>query len=190
MLNLKFRGGPSADPLAEFACFREQYGIGGGRPAYSLLSTQGQATSQRYLLELAADQGGWAGTIGQADLPQRLPVRVTGLNDKWTAAKVDLDKGEWFPLGSLAGHRLHNRGHQAARQKLYLGNLVSADDADVWLTLLPSNADGKTCVEVHNPTETDRLVTVNVPVATFLAGKQEAQIRVPKMNSVWVELKR
>lgn len=59
----------------------------------------------------------------------------------------------------------------------------------MWLTLLPSNADGKTYVEVHNPTETDRLVTVNVPVATFLACKQEAKMRVPKMNSVRVELK-
>jgi len=116
-------------------------------------------------------------------------VRVTGLNDKWTAAKVDLDKGEWFPLGVWQGTACTTVDTKPRDQKLYLGNLVSADDPDVWLTLLPSNADGKTYVEVHNPTETDRLVTVNVPVATFLAGRQDAQIRVPKMNSVWVELK-
>jgi hypothetical protein len=189
VLNVKFRGGPGDDPIVEFTRFRDQYGIAGRRPAYSLVSTRGKATAQRYLLELAADQGGWAGTIGKAELPQRLPLRVTGINDKWTAAKVDLAKNEWYPLGVWQGAACTTVDTKAGDQKLYIGNLVTADNADVWLTLLPGNADGETCVEVHNPNEADLPVVVSVPVATFLAGKQDVKVRVPKMSSVWVELK-
>jgi hypothetical protein len=189
VLNLEFRGGPAANPIAEFTRFRDQYGIAGRSPAYSLVSTQGKATAQRYPLELAADQGGWAGTIGKADLPQRLPLRVAGINDKWTAAKVDPAKNEWYPLGVWQGAACTTIDTTAGEQKLYIGNLVTADNADVWLTLLPGNADGKTCVEVHNPNEADLPVRVSVPVATFLAAKQEITIRVPKMSSVRVELK-
>jgi hypothetical protein len=189
VLNVKFRGGPAADPIAEFTGFRDQYGIAGRRPAYSLVSTRGKATAQRYLLELADDEGGWAGTIGKANLPQRLPLRITGINDKWTAVKVDLAKNEWYPLGVWQAAACTTVDTKAGDQKLYIGNLVTADNAEVWLTLLPGNADGKTYVEVHNPSEADLPVTVRVPVATFLAGKQEVRIHVPRMSSVWVELK-
>jgi hypothetical protein len=189
VMNVKFRGGLAHDPIAEFTRFRDQYGIAGRPPAYSLVSTQGKATAQRYLLELAADQNGWAGTIGKADLPQRLPLRVAGINPKWTAAKVDLVKNEWYPLGVWQGAACTTVDTKEGDQKLYVGNLVTADNPDVWLTLLPSNADGKTYVEVHNPTEADLPVTLRVPVATFLAKKQEIAILAPKLSSIWVELK-
>ena len=114
---------------------------------------------------------------------------MTGINDKWTAAKVDLAKNEWYPLGVWQGAAWTTVDTKAGDQKLYIGNLVTVDNADVWLTLLPSNADGKAYVEVHNPNEVDLPVTVSVPVATFLAAKQEIKIRVPKMSSISVELK-
>ncbi len=189
VLNVKFRGAPSEDPIGEFTKFRDQYGIGGQPPAYSLRSTQGKGTSGRYLLELAADNSGWSGTIGQADLPQRLPIKVTGIYDKWTAAKVDLAKNEWYPLGVWQGAAYTTLDTKPGEQKLYIGNVVTADNPDVWVTLLPSNADGKTYVEVHNPTDTDLQVTVTLPVATFLAAKQEVEVAVPKMSTVRVELK-
>jgi hypothetical protein len=189
VLNLKFRGSPADDPIADFTRFRNQYGIGGRAPTYTVVSTQGKVTAQRYLLELAADQGAWAGTLGKADLPQRLPVRVAGINDKWTAAKVDLARNEWYPLGVWQGAAYTTLDASAGDQDLFIGNPVVADNADVWLTLLPNNADGKTYVEVHNPTATDSSVTIRVPVATFLAGKQEVKVRVPRMDSARVELR-
>lgn len=189
VMNVKFRGAPSADPIGEFTKFRDQYGIGGQPPAYGLRSTQGKATSGRYLLELAADKYGWSGMIGQADLPQRLPIQVTGINDKWTAAKVDLARNEWYPLGVWQGAALTTVDTKPGEQRLYIGNVVTADNPDVFVTLLPANADGKTYVEVNNPTDAEVTVTVTVPVATFLAGKQETKLTVPKLSTVREALK-
>jgi hypothetical protein len=189
VLNVKFRGATEPDPIGEFSKFRDQYGIAGQPPAYSVHSEQGKATGGRYLLELAAEGNGWTGTIGQADLPQRLPIKVTGLNDKWTAAKVDLGKKEWYPLGIWQGAAYTEVDTKAGDQRLYIGNVVTADNPEVWVTLLPDNADGKTYVEVHNPTEGDLQVTVSVPVATWLAAKQAVKVAVPRESSVRAEVK-
>ena len=189
LLNLKFHSGPSSDPIGDFTKFRDEYGIAGQPPAYSLHSTQGQGTASRYLLELAAENDGWSGTIGQAALPQRLPIKVTGVNDKWTAARVDLGKNEWYPLGIWQGAAYTSVDLLDGDQRLYIGNVVTADNPDVWLTLLPSNADGKTYVDVHNPTDAEVRVTVRVPAATFLAEKQEVKVTVGRMSTVRVALK-
>ncbi len=188
VMNVKLRGAPSDDPIGEFSKFRDLYGIAGEPPAYSLRSTQGKGTSGRYLLELEADNYAWSGTIGPANLPQRLPIKVAGVNDKWTAAKVDLTKHEWYPLGVWQGAAWTTADLRAGEQKLYIGNVVTADNPEIWLTLLPANADGKTYVEVHNPTEADLQVTVSVPVTTFLAQKQQVPVAVPRLSSVRVAL--
>lgn len=189
VLNVKLSGSASVDPIGEFTKFRDQYGIGGQPPAYSLRSTQGRGVSGRYLLELAAENYGWSGTIGQADLPQRLPIRVTGLNEKWTIAKVDMERNEWYPLGGWNGAAYTTVDTKAGDQKLYIGNVVMTDEPEVRLTLLPSNADGKTYVEVHNPTDADLTATVTVPVTTFLAVQQEIEVFVPRLSTVRAELK-
>jgi len=174
--------------FAEWERLKDLYGIAGGKPAYAVTATQGLVTSTRYLLELAADQYGFAGTIDASRLPQSLPVKVTGLNPKWTAARVDLERKQWFPLGVWDGAAYMALDPALGEQKLFVGNLVTADNPDVFLTLLPANADGTTHVEAHNPTEKEVTTKVNVPVATFLAGKQEQTVTIPPGESVTVEL--
>ena len=174
--------------FAEWERLKDLYGIAGGKPAYAVTATQGSVTSTRYLLELAADQYGFAGTIDASRLPQSLPVKVTGLNPKWTAARVDLERKQWFPLGVWDGAAYMALDPALGEQKLFIGNLVAADNPDVFLTLLPANADGTTHVEAHNPTEKEVTTKVNVPVATFLAGKQEQTVTIPPGESVTVEL--
>ncbi len=175
--------------FAEWEHLKDLYGIAGGKPAYAVTVTQGTITSTRYLLELAAEKYGFAGKIGKSELPQSLPVKVTGLNAKWTAARVDLAQKQWFPLGVWDGAAYMALDPALGEQNLFIGNLVTADNPDVFLTLLPANADGKTYVEVHNPTAKEVTSKINVPVATFLADKQEQTVTVPAGVSVNVELK-
>jgi hypothetical protein len=175
--------------FAEWERLKDIYGIAGGKPAYAVTATQGSVTSTRYLLELAADKYGFAGTIGKSELPQSLPVKVTGLNSKWTAARVDLTRKQWFPIGVWDGAAYIALDPALGEQNLFIGNLLTADNPDVFLTLLPANADGKTYVEVHNPTEKEVTTKVNVQVATFLADKQEQTVTVAGGASVNVELK-
>jgi hypothetical protein len=178
------------ESLAEFLRFRDAYGIHGWQPEYSVTPTQGRVTGTRYLLELEADNRGFAGTFDTKGLPQRLPVKVTGLNEKWTVGKVDVARNQWFPLGVWQGSAYTEVAPQDGEQSYYVGNLVTADNPDVFVTLLPASEDGKTYIEVHNPTGQDLDVRVSVPVTTFLATVQEIPVHVPKMSTVRVELKR
>ncbi|MHB9022577.1 MAG: hypothetical protein ACYC7E_00150 [Armatimonadota bacterium] len=185
---LKTKSSTGEGAVAECLKFRDSFGIGGKSPAYTVTATQGKVTATRYLLELAAERHGFQGTISKAALPQRLPVKVTGLNEKWTAARVDIAKKQWFPLGVWQGAAYLSLDTTEGDQQLYIGNLVTADNPDVFLTLLPANADGKVYVEVHNPTEKAVPVTVTVPVTTFLASKQNVQVTVEGGCSKRVEL--
>jgi hypothetical protein len=174
--------------FAEWERLKALYGISGGKPAYAVTATQGAVISTRYLLELAAEKYGFAGIIGKADLPQNLPVKITGLNGKWTAAKVDLTRKQWFPIGVWDAAAYTILQPSLGEQNIFIGNLVTADNPDVFLTLLPGNADGKTYVEVHNPTEKEVKTKVTVPVFTFLANKQEKSVTIPPGASVNLEL--
>lgn len=190
LLNLKT---PSAGDaaFAEWTRFRDAFGIAGGKPAYAVTPTQGKVVSTRYLLELAAENSGWEGTIGKAELPQNLPAKITGLNDHWTAARVNGETKEWFPIGVVGGTAYTTVDPRTADQKLYIGNLVTADKPDVWLTLIRDSGKEKdpVVVDVHNPTAKDLEVNVTVPVATFLAEKQTVKATVPKGSTVQVGLK-
>jgi hypothetical protein len=56
-----------------------------GKTAYTVTSRVGRVESTRLFLRLKTDQGGWRGTISQADLPLVLPILVDGLNPNWSA---------------------------------------------------------------------------------------------------------
>jgi len=177
-----------AAALPAWLRFRDAFGIAGGKPAYTVTPTQGSVVSTRYLLELAAQDWGSTGAIARANLPQRLPIRVTGLNPKWTAGKVDLERKEWYPLGVWQGAAFTTLDTTEGDHRLYLGNLVTTDNPDLVLTLLPANADGSTLLDVHNPTDRAATAKVRVPVTTFLAKAQEREVTVPPMSSIRLTL--
>ena len=56
-----------------------------GKTAYTVTARVGSVESTRLFLRLRTDQGGFRGTISQADLPLVLPVLVDGLNPNWSA---------------------------------------------------------------------------------------------------------
>ncbi|MHB9025289.1 MAG: Ig-like domain-containing protein [Armatimonadota bacterium] len=182
--------------IAEWSGFRNAYGIKDGAPTtYAVTPTQGSVTAKRYLVELAAGNYGFKGVISQS-LPdqllrQRLPIKITGLNPQWTAAKVDLVNNKWFPLPVLAdGSAYTTVDPDLGASTLYLGNLVTVDNANVSATLLPANADGNLYVDLHNATGSDAAnVHITVPVATYLAPVQTtAPVTVPHGSTVRVQL--
>ncbi len=178
-----------APAVTAWLAFRDAYGVAGKAPAYTITLTQGTVVDTRYLLELAAKDGGVTGTFSKTALPNVLPVKVTGLNDKWTAGVVDLEHPTWRPLGIRDGIGYATLDLRDGAHRYYLGNLVACDHQDVEVTLLPHNADGITAVEVHNPTEKPVTVTVRVPVATFLADKQAVTLTVPAGATTRMNLK-
>ena len=74
-LSMKFAAGP-ADPVADFAALRDAYGLKDGVPTgYQVTASRGSVTSRRYLLELAASNYVFTGSITKGvPLPQNLPV--------------------------------------------------------------------------------------------------------------------
>lgn len=174
--------------IGNWTKLRDEYGMTGQAPAYKVNPTQGTVAATRYMLELAAKDNGFAGAISKTALPQPLPVKVTGLNDKWTAGKVNLVKNQWTPLGVWQGAAYTTVDTSEGDHQLYIGNLVMADNPEVLLTLLPANEGGATNVEVHNPTDREITVKVTVPVATYLASKQQQSVTVPSKASTQVKL--
>ena len=168
--------------------FARQYGLT-GEPAYTPEVTQGKLLSTRYALELQADGAGAAVRIPQANLPQRLPIIVRGLNPNWTVARVDLQRRQWFPLGVWNGATYTTVAPADGNQDLFIGNLLTCGNPELFLTLLPANADGKVYADVHNPTDNEITTEVTVPVASFLAAAQRVPVVVAPGSSLRVELK-
>ncbi|MHB9022786.1 MAG: Ig-like domain-containing protein [Armatimonadota bacterium] len=175
-----------------FTTFRDLYGIKTGTPisSYSVTNTQGSTTSQRYLLELAASSSAWRGTIGQADLPQRLPIKVTGLNPKWTSVKVDVTNSQWFPLGVTSdGASYTTVNPKGGALSLFIGHLVTTTNTDVSITLIRDPDTGISFADVHNPTSSTAAVTLSVPVSTYIACVQTHNVSVPAQSTVRVTLR-
>jgi hypothetical protein len=174
--------------LQAWQSFGRQYGLT-GEPAYTPEVKQGKLISTRYALALQADGAGTALRIPQANLPQRLPILVRGLNPKWTAAKLDLERKQWYPLGVWNGAAYTTVAPADGNLELFIGNVLTCGNPELFLTLLPANADGKVWADVHNPTDKEITTEVTVPVASFLAAAQQVAVTVGPGSSQRMELK-
>ena len=92
------QGHPNALPnTADWEHFAKTMGFR-GKPAYQVQDVKvGKVKGMKFLLELEPSDGGFVGTVTQADLPIRLPIRLADMNPNWTFAYFDLDRKEWFP---------------------------------------------------------------------------------------------
>jgi hypothetical protein len=189
--------GEGKDILANWFLFGKLYGITGDKPGYQVMPEQGTVLSSRYLLSLGAKDGGFLGTFEfgwhgpgiYETLPNVLPVCVRGLNPRWTAGVIDLDGKNWRPLGVRDGMGYTTLNQpQNIQKRYYLGNLVTADSAEVDVTFLPHNAGGKVVLDVHNPTEHPVTTTVRIPRATYLAPAFATKVTVPPGATVRVDI--
>jgi hypothetical protein len=158
-----FTGSIGAPPnTREIEFFRKAFGLAGGEPAYTVVPRMGKVRSTNYVLELDSADGGFGGIIGKADLHQRLPIRVHGVNANWTCGIVERREKWWLPAGVLDGDA-YVALDASADHDLWIGNVVLCDQPELILTLLPDGA-GAFAVEAHNPT--DREITATIRTAT------------------------
>ncbi len=156
-----------------------------GQPAYQVKPECGKVLDSRFALRLQADGGGFAGTITQAKLPIDLPAYIEGLNDRWPAGilykgkhdllipvwKMSKTGNRWserekrsvvnevrrFPV--LDGVGMLQVDTELADRRVYIGNLLVCDQAEVFLELEDARP-GKQVILANNPT--DRPLTVTI----------------------------
>jgi len=133
------------------AHIRDVYGFD-GQPAYRLTMKRGRLLDAVYAPRLKADGCGVVCAISKADLPAPLGLRVEGLNGNWGAGVYDLEANRlvkrvaiYRGVGYLALDIAHAR-------RVFIGNLVVADDPALIINVLSLGHEGGRVV-VHNPTD-------------------------------------
>ncbi len=155
----------------------------GNGPVHDVKATRGKVAADGFELKLEAANGLFIGTIASTGAPRRLPARVAGVNPKWTAAVVDLDRGEWTPVKPWNGETPLVIDTAAGPRRLAIGNLVSCPNPDLLLTLLPGGKDGAAELEAHNPTDAEIETDVSVTIDSFLAKARSVHVKVPPRSS-------
>ncbi len=138
--------------------FYRDFGLDGGRPAYTLSLDQGKETSHRYILGIdGASSGGFSGRL-EGTLISSLPIAVSGLNDRWSACLYDRGLKQARPIGVLEGTAWATI-NLTGRADLFVGHPVLVDNPELFVQFTQSGESSWT-VEVHNPT--DAAVTTRI----------------------------
>ena len=154
-----------------------------GPPAYLVKATAGEITGTQLMLGIRAHGGGFSGRFGRAALALPLPVRISGLNPRWSAGlwyRGDnrILRTEW-PPGWHRGNPRHHRYVQLRALRdpyypvgvdflgngllqvdlhdgdrdLFVGHPVVCDNPDLRVLFIPGVGLETATVKVHNPTD-------------------------------------
>jgi hypothetical protein len=168
----------------EWGSFRDNWGLTGKAPAYGLKVNRGRVLDTRYLLRAQAQDGAFIASFGPADLGQRLPMEISGLNDHCTAAIVESLHKEWLPIGVVEGVAYATLDTARGSNDVFIGNLVACSNPDLWVTVLP---EGEGFVmDVHNPTAQPVTAKLTVPPGMWMLKPGEKQVEVPAGTTVRV----
>ena len=131
--------------------FRRDFGLDGGKTGYALDVKEGTLVGQRYTLDVDGQKSGCFSGALQGDLVSSLPVRVAGLNDRWSALLYDRTLKKARPLGVFEGQawamvKLHGR------LDLFVGQPMLCDRPELFIQVTQTGTD-EWDVEVHNPTD-------------------------------------
>jgi len=158
----------------------------GGKAAYELKLQRGEVTSTGYIAELASAEGGVAGAVSPAaTAPFPLLVVIAGLNPNWEAA-IWREGGALDPFGVFEG-RGYARLDVTKGGKFYAGNIVTADEPRLRLSVLRWDANGMT-LEANNPTAADVETVVRTPVEITNRLPIGETIKVPAGSTVRLKL--
>ncbi len=144
-------------------CFqqvRKDYGLE-GPPAYRVKSRIGTVKDTRYTLDLQARHGAAVVTISRAPLPNDLPIRIYGLQNRWSAVRANLPKGvalwkadpgvlRWRPMGICQGVGYLDIDINQHARRLFIGHPLLCGQPELFLNLVSWSKLGLTA-EVHNP---------------------------------------
>jgi hypothetical protein len=157
-----------------------------GDPAYKVTDVKvGQVQSTQFLLELTPADGGFLGTVGAADLPLRLPVRVAGMNGNWTFGWFDLDRKEWFPSAwdYHIGEGFFTLDTRVGAHRFFAGHPVVAGDPNLKIAAF-TDAKTQFTAEVNNVGTAPVTTTVRLNPALGDAAPQEVTLAPGEMKSL------
>ncbi|HEY3397835.1 MAG TPA: hypothetical protein VGM19_09290 [Armatimonadota bacterium] len=169
----------------EIEAFRQGFGLGAQPPAYTVQPRVGSVLSTQYVLELQAQNGGFGGVVTRAQLPTRLPIRVHGINPRWTCGIVEHTEKWWLPLGTLDDAAYAALDTRVDRD-VWIGNVVTCDQPQLMLTLIP-DGEGGYSIEAHNPTDQPLTANVRTVEEWTLSPPLSRQVTVPAGSSVMIE---
>ncbi|MGD0089946.1 MAG: hypothetical protein ABSE73_08505 [Planctomycetota bacterium] len=156
-----------------------------GKPTYEVKDIKaGEVKSTRFLLELLPADNGFVGTVTQADLPIRLPVRVAGMNPNWTFAWFDLGRKQWFPsaVDPLIRQGYFTLDTRLGPHRLFAGHPVLASSPEVRITVC---SDGQSTVRaaLNNVGDQPLNLTVRLNPALGDAPPQQLALDVGEVKS-------
>ncbi len=129
--------------------FLSDYGVSRA-PAYAYKVLQGSLREINYVMDLEQRGGGAAVELGKYDLPEPLPVRVSGVRKTAALGEYDLDTRRVRPLPFLEGTVTTSVETQLRATRLYVGEWLSWDSDAVRVSLVTDGTDF--LLEAHNPT--------------------------------------
>ncbi len=171
--------------------FYREFGLDGGPGGWTVTLRSGRIVGRRYIMRVdgAADHG-FSGVI-EGDLVSALPVRVTGLNDRWSAVLYDAALEKARPVGvfenaAWAVFPLHGR------RDLFIGHPVTADRNQLFIQVTQTG-ETRWRVEVHNPTDAPLRATLACnrffPPFKTVAEFAGQPVTVPAGGSRWFTLR-
>lgn len=169
--------------------FGRELGVLDGQPAYQVAATAGTVTGQRYFLDIDGAAGQCFSGKLTGKLIARLPVRVAGLNDRWSALLYDRKLKQARPIGVFE-RRAWATVVVNGERDLFVGHPLVADNPELRLQMTQAAADGWV-VEAHNPTDQPMTVTLTRnPAFDPLTAKPfgPETVTIPAGSSVWREL--
>jgi len=129
--------------------FLRDYGVA-CEPAYTYTLLQGALDGINYVMDLKQQDGGAAVALGKYDLPEPLPVRVSGVRKTAALGEYDLDTLRVRPLPFFEGTVTTSVETQLRATRLYVGEWLSWNSEAARVSLVTDGTDF--LLEAHNPT--------------------------------------
>ncbi|HEY3418704.1 MAG TPA: hypothetical protein VGM23_17655, partial [Armatimonadota bacterium] len=154
----------------------EALSLADGTPRYTVIPKRGSVLGSQLFLDLQAQDGIFAGRISRAFFPLRLPVRIYGLNPRWTATvwHKGIAGQILVPLTPRPGGPAYFSLDLAKESgDLFVGSVATCDQPSLWLRAL-QRTDGGVDILAHNPGETPVTTTITGAPGGPLEGWRQA----------------
>lgn len=178
-----------ADARGTVERFWRDFGLDGGPTGYRVEAQTGKVTGQRYVLDLDGSVARCFSGKLNGKLISTLPLRVAGLNDRWSALLYDRKQRGARPVGVLE-NRAWAVVPMRGESDLFVGHPLVADRREVWIQVTQVAEKGWKA-EVHNPT--DRALRVTVRKNPYFDPLKDSRfstetLEIPAGSSVWRDL--
>ena len=171
-----------------FETFYRQFGLDGGKCGYKVDLKAGKIAQQRYVLTVDGKEDKCFSAKLTGKLVARLPIAVTGMNDKWSAILYDGSNDRIRPLGMLENTVWATV--VVSGQELFVGHPVYALNEDLFIQVTRAG-DKVWNIEIHNPTDKDieTEVYLNKFFPPFKGQKNFGVLNIKAGTSVYKTIK-